>query len=224
MAVDYTGAWKLLYDWQTVGTGLLALLAAYIAARPVWRQIRSLQIQSAVMVRDTLTMRVAAVESRRDTTLEKIEGITRGLRRGMYINEDEDINPYWAHDAEQIVDAVVIALTAHQEASLDGELIDTKRRAVIQKAKELSVCLCEIHTPYSRDLDSQPELGLTKEQIAAAEAAADAAATRAEGDLQQRISAVRKSADELDAAFKASLDELRARIRQIDVLVVRDLN
>jgi hypothetical protein len=206
-------------DWQTLITGLLALLAAYFAARPVWRQLTSLQIQSALMERDTLITRVAAIESRRDIAREKIEAITRRLTGGMFVSEDNlDINPAWAEDAEPLVNAVVAILTAHQEASLDGELIDTKRRAVIQHAKELSGCLSDIHAPYSQDFHSPDlEINLTNEQIADAEAKADAAAARAKHNLSQRISAVRKSGDELDVAFKTSLGQLRARIRQIDV-------
>jgi hypothetical protein len=219
MAADYTGALKLLYDWQTLVTGLLALLAAIIAARPVWRQIRSLQIQSAVMARDTLLMRVAALEAQRDTTRTRITGITSDFVRRIYPYEWEtepDINPGWAAEAEQIVNQVVTALTALQETSLDGELIDTKRRATIQQAKELSACLSEIYMPDSGILDD-PELNLTEEQIAAA----TAAATRAEGNLEQRISAVKKGGDALDAAFQAGLERLRDRIRQIDALIVR---
>ena len=112
---------------------------------------------------------------------------------------------------------VIGALTVLQETSLDGELIDTKRQTTIQQAKDLSACLFEIHAPYSGVLDD-PELNLTKEQIAAP----TADATRAEGNLEQRISAVQKSGAELDAAFKASLERLRDRIRQIDVLVADD--
>ena len=214
--------WAAIYewvrDWQAFITGLLALLAAYIAARPVWRQLTSLRIQSAVMVRETLTTRVAAIKSRRDITREKIEAITRGLTSGMFVSdEDVDYPDPWAGEAEPRVDAVVAALTAHQEASLDGELIDTKRRAVIQQAKELSGCLSDIHAPYSLDiLSPDPEMGLSMEQIDAAEAQANEAAAWAKGNLLQRISAVRKSGDELDLAFKTSLDRLRARIRQID--------
>ena len=57
----------------------------------------------------------------------------------------------------------------------------------------------------------------TEEQIAAI----IAAAPRAERELEQRISAMRKSGDELDAAFHSSVEQLRGRIRQIDVSVVR---
>jgi hypothetical protein len=217
MAADYTGAWKLLYDWQTLATGLLALLAASIAAWPVWRQIRNQQLQSAVMAREVLLMRIAAIEARRDTTRKKLDGVTSDFMRRIYPHEwvaEPDISPEWASEAEQIVNEVLAALTANQETSFDGELIDTKRRVVIGQAKELSACLSEIHAPHSHDLDD-PELNLSTEQIAAVQAAA----TGAEGNLEQRISAVGKSSRELDAAFEVSLERIRARIRQIDVLV-----
>jgi len=219
------GCW--LYEWQTLVAGLvagmLALLAAFIAAWPVWRQIRSLRIQTAMITRDNLTTRITAMESRRDTTWKRIDGITSDFMRGIYPDHDDDedeakpnVNPGWAHETEKIVNEVVAALTAHQEASLDGELIDTKRRATIQQAKELSDCLSDIHTPFSQDLHAYPELNYTEEQIAAAETASEAAAARAEGNLKLHFLVVRKSGTELDAAFKDSLERLRDRIRQID--------
>jgi hypothetical protein len=211
-----------LHDWQTLVTGLLALLAAYIAARPVWRQIRSLQIQSAVTERETLTIRIDAIESRRDTTRKRIVSITSEFLRKIYPYEgaELDINIEWAVQAVHLVDEVVAAFAVLQETSLDGELIDTKRRAAIQQAKQLSVCLSEVHTPYSGILDD-PELNLVQEDIAAA----TTAAARAEANLRQRISSVIKSGDELDAAFKTTLGRLRDRIRQIDedIIVVRKL-
>jgi hypothetical protein len=36
--------YKLLYDWQTLITGVLALAAAIVAALLVWRQLKSLQV------------------------------------------------------------------------------------------------------------------------------------------------------------------------------------
>jgi hypothetical protein len=73
-----------------------ALLAAFIAAWPVWQQIRSLRIQSAVMARDTLIMRIAAIELRQSTTRQNIDRITRDFMRTIHPYEYEavpDINP-----------------------------------------------------------------------------------------------------------------------------------
>ena len=158
-------------------------------------------------------------QTRRDTTRKKIESITRDFTREIYPYEhaiDREINEMGAFEAQKTADEVVAALTVHQETSLDGELIDTKRNAAIQQAKELSDCLSQIHAPDSFDLHD-PDWNLTEEQIAAI----IAAAPRAERELEQRISAMRKSGDELDAAFHSSVEQLRGRIRQIDVSVVR---
>jgi hypothetical protein len=218
---EYTGVWKLLYEWQTLTTGVLALIAASLAAWPVWRQLRSLKVQSAVVARDTLVMRVAAIESRRDATRQKMRSITAEFmaRLHPYDNgtEPPDINTLWAHEAEQIADGVVAILIAHQETSLDGELIDVKRKVAIQQAKTLSDCLSKIHTPDSADLEG-PDWNLTKDEIAAVTDEGE----RAERDLEDRISAVGKSADDLDAAFRAGLEQLRSRIRRIDALVIHD--
>jgi hypothetical protein len=220
---EYAGAWRLLYDWQTLITGVMALVAAGVAAWLVWRQIRSLEVQSAVMARETLVMRVAAIESRREITHQKMSSITTEFMARLHPypydhgEEPPDINTEWAHGAEQITDGVVAALIAHQETSLDGESIDAKRKATIRQAEMLSDCLSKIHTPYSADLED-PDWNLTTDEITAVKE--DGA--RAEKKLEDHISVVSKSAGDLDAAFKAGLDQLRSRIRRFDALVTHD--
>jgi hypothetical protein len=218
---EYAGAWKLLYDWQTLITGVMALVAAGVAAWLVWRQIRSLEVQSAVMGRETLVMRVAAIESRREITRQKMSSITTEFMARLHPYEDggepPDINTEWAHEAEQIANGVVAVLIAHQDTSLDGESIDAKRKATIQQAKMLSDCLSKIHTPYSADLED-PDWNLTTDEITAVKE--DGA--RAEKNLEDHISVVSKSAGDLDAAFRAGLNQLRSRIRRIDALVTHD--
>ena len=167
MPSEYAGAWKLLYDWQTLITGVMALVAAGVAAWLVWRQIRSLEVQSAVMARETLVMRVAAIESMRETTRQKVSSITTEFMAPLHPYEDggepPDINTDWAHQAEQIANRVVAVLIAHQETSLDGEAIDAKRKATIQQVKTLSDCLCKIHTPDHADLEDT-EWNLTTDE------------------------------------------------------------
>lgn len=221
MSSDYTGIWKLIYDWQTLITGVLAVIGALIAARLVWRQLRSMEIQSALMVRDTLVTRVATIETRRDTTHQKMRTITAEFMGRLHPYDDgegpPDINPIWADEAEQITDGVVSFLAAHQETSLDGELIDAKRKVAIQQAKALSDCLNKISAPTRADL-AGPELGLTEEDIAAIQE--DGA--HAERDLESHISAVAKGADDLDAVFETRLKQLRSRLRRIDALSISD--
>ena len=88
--VDYPAPLRLLYDWQTLAAAVLAIIAALIAAWPVWKQIKLSKVQSAVMSRDALVTRLAIMESRRNSAREKIGSATAvvvGLREP---NEDED--------------------------------------------------------------------------------------------------------------------------------------
>ena len=191
------------YDWQTLITGVLAIFAAWLAARPVWHQLEA-------AARGMLIMRTTAIDLRRETTHREVQHITDEFNA--YFRHDaepqeEGINSEAAFSLELVVDAVASTLIGHQETSLDGEVIDTARKAVIQRAKALSACLDDIHRPNSMD-----DGDLTKEQFAALVEASK----RARAHLLSRISTLGKSADELDAAFETSLAELRRRIRRID--------
>jgi hypothetical protein len=218
---EYGGVWKLLYDWQTLFTGFLAVFAAYIAARPAWKQLASLKTQTAVLARDTLVARVSAMESRRQTTRREVVKITHEFTAQIYPyggeQEKPEINHPWAFEAEKTANSVIALLTAHQETSLDGELVDAKRQNMIQQAKMLVECLSKIHIPSSADLRG-PDLFLTDDQIAEV----TEEGVRSEKYLEDRISHVTKSATDLDAAFEAGLEKLRSRIRQIDALVIRE--
>jgi hypothetical protein len=181
------------------------------------------EVQSAVMARETLVTRVAAIELRREITCQKMSSITNEFmaRLHPYANEHDKEPPYidteWAGEGERIANGVVAVLIAHQETSFDGESIDAKRKATIQQAKMLSDCLSKIYIPYSTDLED-PEWNLTTDEITAVEE--DGA--RAEKNLENHISSVSKSAGDLDAAFRTGLNQLRSRIRRIDALVTHD--
>jgi hypothetical protein len=83
MTTEYTGYWRIIYDWQTLIAGALAVfvavVAAFVAAWPVWRQLSSLRLQSAIAVRDSLTSRVASAEARRASMLQPMMSITEVL-------------------------------------------------------------------------------------------------------------------------------------------------
>jgi hypothetical protein len=85
---------------------------------------------------------------------------------------------------------------------------------VIQRARELSDCLSDIHTPYSADLQG-PEYDFSQEQVAEI----TSTGLRAEKNLDRCITEVAKAADELDASFNAGLGRLQERIRRAEALV-----
>lgn len=212
MTDKYCGVLRWLYDWQTLITGFLALAAAYVAARPIWQQLR-------LSARDTLTGRVAAMESRRSRTRELTREVTGAFLHQLGVFDDGELGEVkmgWAFSAQQCVDAVIDALTEHQETSLDGERVNDKRDAAIQACKRLSNCLSDIHVPDSIDFsgfEEPPE----EERAPAIERA-----TRAKADLCESISAVSAAANDLDRAFLTKMGELREQIRSADRILIPD--
>ena len=206
MTCEYSGIFKYLYDWQSLIAGLIALIAAYVAARPVWRQLM-------LSARDTLIGRVAAIESKQVTTRELMTNVINAFMSQLrpYGKGQEPVpHPEWALAAQSTVGQVVTTLTANQESSLDGELIDNKRKAAISAWKALLGCLYDIHAPDTVDFGG-PDAPTEQEQPAFEERG-----RRAAKELKNRISAATEAAHELDAAFLAVLKQLRQRIKTID--------
>ena len=226
---EYSGFLKVVYEWQTlvgaVLAGALALLAAFLAAWPVWRQLKALKVQSAVLSRDVLTTRLRALEARRNATREKIGSVTGAFMEIRQPYEEEgdapDITPHWAFKTEHMADELKGFLAAHQDSSLDGVHIDAARKAVMLAVEELARCLYQIHAPYSLDLHAA-DLNLTDSQIENAEEGVEKDADNAKVELEAKRSTVSKSAGELDTAFASALLQLRSRISLIDDLVVRE--
>ena len=217
MAADYIEAWKLLYGWQTLITGLLALFAATVAARPGWKQLKILEVQTGVLARDALDARLAAIRAREKGVHRNLVLLTDKLMQDLFPLDDErepDISPDWAFDAQQAVRAAIDDLVLQQETSFDGELIDVARDAVIRKAGALLEYLATIHLPFSRDLDLPP-WNYSMTQIAEARAVGKLA----EGRLTHCLAAVSAARRSLEGAFAAGLERLRSRIRHLDALV-----
>lgn len=153
--------------------------------------------------REALVSRISVIGAKRAATKQMLARITTDFTSRIARHDEDDdldIQSEWAHGAEQTVGSVVAALAAQLEWSLDGETIDTARRAVIEEAGPLAECLSEIHAPYSNDL-SGPDFNWTSEEIASAKAAG----TRAEGNLESCISAVARATSKLDKHLVALL-------------------
>lgn len=204
---EYTGIWKLLYDWQTLITGGTALVAALVAGWPMWRQLKHLNTQSAVLAREAIAKRIADIEIRRNATQSLSRKITSDFSVELYGPSGEgnpEINPNWAFEGERVVSEVAAALNSHQ-SKLDNTEIECKRSVVLKKASSLAECLQRIHVPYSCDLEG-PEMTQDAE--------------RAEKELVELILAFQTSADELDAAFTSDLDRLRSHLRELDISII----
>ncbi len=207
-----------IYDFQTLITGFVALLAAFITLRPARKQLQKMNIQSSVMAREVIAERIREAETRKAALNAKLEEITQWFYRDLLPGDPEAeprINEEWAFNAEQTVDTIIRYLQGDARKHNDPVSLKHQHDHVVAAAKSLSACLCEIHRPASMD-PNDPEYELSDEQIAEIEDASVAA----RGRLVDLIGAVQRNADALSAALETRLSTLREVIRRIDDLIV----
>jgi hypothetical protein len=209
--------YEFLYHWQTLVTGLLAIVAALIAAHPVRRQLLKMNIQASIMAREVLAKRLSASESRRAKTKKLLDEITTNFSRDMYLDDDAVSNPHWAFSADEKVRQVIGALLEDQASKIDSVLIDSVRKKVLESAQKLEECLSKIHAPDSIDLQD-PDYALSEQDIIKIEQDAD----KAPAEIPECITTLSKECDSLENAFLAESEKLKIKICAIDDLIIRD--
>ena len=210
--------------FQSLLAGLMALIAAVIALRPVYKQLHVNQVQTAIAAREVLVGRTKMIDYRRKVAASAIRKITSDFLAVLYQGDPDaepDIDINWAFEADQIVGQVIEEFQLQQTGMGDREAIDEKRSHLIQAATELRNCLTDIHQFHSYDFDD-PDNGWSPEETKAKLAAAEAASKEAEKHLDAKISAVAQSGKDLDDAYVAELDKIRIRVRQINKLVLNE--
>jgi hypothetical protein len=205
------------YNWQTLFTGLLAVVAAFIAAQPMWRQLSKINIQASIMAREVLAKRLSAFESRRIQTKKLLDEITSDFSREMYFDSNAASNPHWAFSAEEKVGHAIKVLLEDQASKMDSVFIDSIRDEVLESVRKLEGCLNKIHAPHSHDLQD-PEYALSEQDISKIEQDAE----KAPSELPECITFLDKSARSLENAFLTESDKLKSKIRTIDDLIIED--
>lgn len=213
-----------VYNYQSLVAGVLAVGAAILALLPVYGQLELTRLQSAIMTREVLVKRLKETEGRRARAKSDLEKITVEFDRDIYQGNpegDPNIGYEWAFNAEQIVEDVVRKFRRHQASRVDPKSVNIALGSVIAAAEALAICLDRIHTPARQPWDD-PELGLSAEEMKAAEVAADAEAKIAEKELPTKLSGLSKIASKVENAYIAVVERLRTRIRDLDDFILSE--
>lgn len=106
---DQYGFWCGVYDFQTLITGVLAIMVAIAAGIPVWRQLKDTNLQTRISHRGTLA------ELLRDALRRYVRvdaSISEALSTASRVTSDPlgepiEIDPHDAHHMEQIFSGVL---------------------------------------------------------------------------------------------------------------------
>ena len=102
VAAQAVGHW--IYDFQTLITGAAAIGAAWYAGAPVWRQLKDSNLQTRIMHRETLSMRLREAEERAARVAKAID---EPLWQAQRVTSDPagdpvEIGEHDAHGVEQL--------------------------------------------------------------------------------------------------------------------------
>jgi hypothetical protein len=209
-----TDAIAVLKDWQTLAVGILAVGAAWWAARPVYRQLRETETQSNATLREVLGPRVAELERNKDRALAPGREAVAGLLREFHEMDEAELADFSEEGAFhhwQVVGSAADEYKKFRARRVDVPSIEGQKEAVSVALAHLEERLDDIHRPAS--------MGQEGDDYAFTDQEWEAIEQRGEAARQVLPDAVRQWNQASDALAKAYDDEiarLRRRIVELD--------
>lgn len=211
----YSSLGCFVYDFQTLLTGLAAIVVAVIAGIPVWRQLRDTNLQTRISHRETLSnllrdslRRFARVDQSIGETLSTLSRVTSDP-----IGEPTEIDPHDAHHLEQQVHG---ALDWYLVVLADTEHADIERAKVVLKnaLDRLVTTLGEAHWADHNDQHDEDHAFTDAEW---ADILAKCAAAKV--DASARVGEAAAAHRALQTAQQAWVQSLRAKISRLDLQI-----
>lgn len=207
---------KTLYDYQSFAAGLLAILAAWIAARPVWKQLRDTSLQAVIAQRET----IVGIKTDAERRFARVEKVTaepfRNLSRLTVdpVGEMIEIGP---HDAFGVGGQLQGILDWYLKTLRDTEnpAIEAEKDKLRDSLDKLERALNDVHWIDHNDQHGE-DYSLTDEQWEEVKQRS----AEAPAKVYEHFGAVNKAMRNLRAAQSAWLETLRALIAQLDSKIV----
>ncbi|WP_156404692.1 hypothetical protein [Sphingomonas sp. Root241] len=218
LSVIWAGAGTFIYNYQTLIAGVLAIGAAWYAGAPVWRQLKDSNLQTRIMHRETLAMRLREAEERAvrvakaiDDPLWKAQDVTSDPA-----GEPIEISEHDAHGVEQMIlgrlDWYLTTLVGTEDAA-----VEEAKAALKAALKDLTDTLSDVHWPAHND-QSGENYSMTDEEWAEVLQKAEDGKKLATA----KVSAAWKANRALKDAQQASIDGLRRQIAALDQSIARN--
>lgn len=205
------GLGQLIYNYQTLIAGGVAIVAAYIAARPVWHQLKLNQTQANGVLRDMLIDREADLKKARASVAEKI---------GRQLNDlDSDIGfdaPPQKLTAEEAFNhdlgiSHALSWLRTEYPWRDSGSVDAARNGLIEKLEDLLNTLNEIHGPDHTEQVTE-DYAISDEEwekfVARSETAKD--------EVPDRLSEAQRAHREFLTSIETERNAIEARLKSLN--------
>lgn len=145
------GLGQFIYDYQTlIGAGA-AIVAAYIAVRPVWRQLELTQTQANGVLREMLLQRQAELQQAQSALQDNVGKPLNELSFELDVEAGGDrITEHEAHHHDMGLSRAVSWVRQHYQWR-DSTPAETARNSLIEKIDALLMLLSDVHAPAHTD-------------------------------------------------------------------------
>lgn len=204
----------ILQDWQTLVVGILALAAAWWAARPVYRQLRETETQSNATLRDVLVPRVAELERHKERALAPSREAVTNLVREFHEMDEAELTAFKeeaAFDHWQMVRSAADDFKEFRVWRFDVPSIESLKEPVAVALAHLTDRLDDIHRPASTDQEGENYAYTDQEWEAIKQRGLAARLV-----LPETIGEWREASDALTKAYDDEAGKLRRRIVELD--------
>jgi len=211
---ECAGFWQCVYAYQTLITGLLAILAGSVAALVAYAQLRRMTTQSNVMVSAQLSQQIARIDRSRGWLLGRLKKFDGEVSRRLYefeTFENDVINAHWAADYASEGGRLMTVIDQHREETRLPLPLDAAVGDVLGRLKELADALDDIHRPASMEQHDEDHSFSDAEWQKIHD---DAAVS--EGRIGALAGKLRDSIVALEGSFAATLKQARERLSAID--------
>ena len=205
---------QFLYDWQTLAAGILALIAAGLALRPVYKQLGLMRAQNDAILREKvgeMIVQLDAHSAEPDQVLsDRMKEIHTGLYHFEFREKDYKFDEWCGERLNEI------AMAEHELKRLfarshEVEALEVKKVELLAALSALNGVLWDVHAPDYFDRDPE-ECSWTDEERKAAVARSIAARDEIQG-FTDKLSTAR---GQLRQAFTEQRSSLLSRLRVID--------
>jgi hypothetical protein len=199
-------------DYQTLITGFMAIAAAVIAVKPVWRQLRQTAVQTNLNLREFLFDRISIIAGRQRWFADSLGKFQSDVLVRLYEMERDGkgMNVPWAFDQAQAAGGLLAAVRQKQEEHRDPPSIEAAIAAAIGTLEALENALDAIHRPDSSQSDEDYTIS-DEDWKKMGNAARDA-----EKQIHAVADRFSSAVKHLDDMINAELRSLRRRVRDID--------
>lgn len=209
--------WSGLANWQTLIAAAIALLAAYLAARPVYRQLAEQRRQSAAAAVSMIVKAAVSLEDERDIVRKAVDDLR--LDRLLWAFDElswHEIYSSWPQEAYgqmTACDATLRSMRLYAERNPDASTIQGCRVEAIAALEQLRAGLNDLVT-----IMRQQTSGLAYEE-GEEDIPVDEHSNRRQ-QVNVKEEQWRAAADKLDVGLSLEIANVWRRIRQLEGIAI----